>query len=73
MSWNYRIIRRTYDEYGVETYTIHSVHYNEKGDPTLVSTEPSSVMGQTLEELKDDFDMQRVAFGKPILDYEDFG
>lgn len=72
MSWNYRIIRRTWDEHGVETYAIHSVHYNEKDDPTLVSTKPYSVIGQTLEELKDDFEMQRVAFGKPILDYENF-
>ncbi len=60
MSWNYRIIKRKWKK-GV-TFGIHEVYYDKDGQPTAWSTNPRDPHGETLDELRRDFDMMEKAF-----------
>ena len=70
MSWNYRVVKRTHDT-DTDTFALHAC-YDENNEPRAITRKPIYVLGTTLEELKEDYDMQRKAFEKPILTYEDF-
>ncbi len=70
MSWNYRVIKRTYED-GTVIFAIHEVYYNDNGDPYMVTAVPSEPQGETLEELKDDFDCYQRPLAEPTLNYED--
>ena len=59
MSWNYRVIKRTYED-GTEISAIHEVYYNDDGDPDMVTADLSEPQGETLDEFKDDFNNQEV-------------
>lgn len=52
MTWNHRIIRRV-SPHGETYYALHEVHYPQKGDdtPTGRSTEPTTFVGETPEDL----------------------
>jgi hypothetical protein len=68
VSWNYRIIRRTFK--GHASYQIREVYY--RPDETIEgwTENPINPAGETPEELKQDFSRQLLAFESPILDYE---
>ena len=69
-TWNYRIVKTKgslYDE-----YEIREVFYDEIGNPTFCIDEPSCPYGETIEELKEDYELMKKAFDKPVLNYEDF-
>ena len=76
MAWNFAVVRRTYpaeDEIGT-MLEIHSANY-DGDDPTYatsISTQPSTAVHETLEELRLDVAKMLEAFGRPILDYADF-
>ena len=72
MSWNYRIVKRIYNEDIIETFAIHLIHYDDSGNPELVTEKHCHGLGRTLEELKDEIELLHLAFEKPILNYEDF-
>jgi hypothetical protein len=72
MTWNYRVIKRTYPD-GTVTFTVHEVFYNEDGKSHLVTQDPCFPQGETLDELRCDFELYQMAFEKPVLNYEDFG
>lgn len=70
MSWNYRVIRRQYPD-GLVIFAIHEVFYNEAGDnKRSVTAGPCWVQGETLAGLKKDMSYYKLAFGKPVLDYD---
>jgi len=74
MTWNHRVIKHT-DKIGRKKYTyyaIHEVYYNKKGKPTMVSTDPETILSEDKQDLKEVYLMMAAAFGKPILNYEDF-
>lgn len=60
-NWDYRAIEHD------GTFTIHEVHYNNKGDITSVSQEPMGPSGNTLDELKDDLEYFLQALDLPVL------
>lgn len=62
MSWNYRIIRSAHDG----SVGIHEVYYDD-GIPTGWSENPSSPYGETLNELKKEFEMMARALSMPVL------
>lgn len=68
VSWNYRVIQHDYDDGagGTETmFGIHEVHYDDNGEPTMMSAEPVRA------ECEDLLWMLRVfseAATRPILD-----
>jgi hypothetical protein len=52
-------------------FTIHEVHYNDKGDITSISEDPMGPSGETLEELKDDMQYFLQALDSPVLKKEE--
>ncbi len=68
MSWNYRIIRRNFK--GHVSYQVHEVYYRPDGTVEGWTENPINPVGETPEELKQDFSRQLLAFESPILDYE---
>jgi hypothetical protein len=61
MSWDYRVIEHE------GLFTIHEVHYNDKGDVTSISQDPMGPSGDTLEELKGDMEYFLEALYMPVL------
>ena len=84
MSWNYRAAKKRLavdilkDEVTgkvLETYTedqfgICEVYYNDKGDITFTSENFIEPYGETLEDLKANFDDMKKAFELPVLDLD---
>lgn len=70
MPWNYRIMRRNYDDIGEILYKIHEVYYDKKGNVIMWTEDSTSPSGDTPEELKEDFEYFKKALSKPILDCE---
>lgn len=68
MSWNYRIIRRTIGE--TESFEVHEVFYRSDGTVEAWTENPIIPTGETLEELKQDFSRQLLAFESPVLDHD---
>ena len=83
MSWNYRIctkklvsdvcdmdtgkVSKTYTE---DQFGICEVYYNDKGDITFTSENFIEPYGETLEDLKANFDDMKKAFELPVLDLD---
>ena len=83
MSWNYRICRKklvsdvcdldtgevleTYEE---DQFGICEIYYNDKGDITFTSENFIEPYGETLEDLKANFDDIQKAFELPVLDLD---
>lgn len=70
MTWNYRIIKRTFDT--GDLYAIHEVYYDADGNPFGHTVEPALPQGDTLDELRADFDNYRKAFDAPVLTGHNF-
>lgn len=68
MSWNYRIVKRKYDN-GEKTFAIHEVYYDKKGKIKMWSADPIYVYGGSFKELEKDLDAYIKAFDRPILSY----
>lgn len=68
MSWNYRIIRRK--KGNAVCLEIHEVYYNLDGSIKGWTENSIIPSGETIEELKQDFSKQLLAFESPILDHE---
>lgn len=70
MSWDYRIMRQKYKD-GTFTYGIHEVYW-AKGHRkvegwTKDAMEPH---GESLQELKKDYEFMGQALTEPVLDYK---
>jgi len=64
MNWNHRIIA---NEVGGETsYNIHEVYY-DGNQPTSWTEKPISPYGDSLQEIRGDYDLMRRAFFRPVL------
>ena len=73
MSWNHRIVKRSYtNPKWDDTYSIHEAHYDEDGPAHSITEEAIVPSGETPEELKEELEMMLKAFDEPILNYEDF-
>ena len=71
MSWNYRVVKRKYEEDII--YGIYEAYYGKvEKKPHSITDEPMSPMGDTLKELQKDLTMMLDALNKPTLKYEDF-
>jgi hypothetical protein len=69
MSWNHRLIRHNHK--GEVYYQIHTVYYNEKGEPDGCSLSGSPVGGDDIDEVKWVLDEMRECLNEPVLNYED--
>jgi len=71
MTWNHRVIRRTYEgtDYQEIRYEIHEVFYNDDGSIYAYTEESIEPSGETLKELKQDLKWMKKALEKPVLEY----
>ena len=70
MTWNYRVIMIPADEgalFDDDMFVIREVFYNADDEIEFWSEEDSSAMGDSFEELCNDYDNMTEAFNKPIL------
>jgi len=70
MTWNYRVIMIPADEgalFDDDMFVIREVFYNADDEIEFWSEEDSSPIGDSFEELCDDYDNMTAAFEKPIL------
>ena len=84
MSWNYRVAKKrltvdilkdevteeVVDSYSENQFGICEVYYNDKGDITFTSENFIEPYGETLEDLKANFDDIQKAFELPVLDLD---
>ena len=83
MSWNYRICTKklvsdvcdmdtgkVLETYTEDQFGICEVYYNDKGDITFTSENFIEPYGETLEELKANFEDMQKAFKLPVLDLD---
>ena len=81
MLWNYRICTKklvsdvcdmdtgkVLETYTEDQFGICEVYYNDEGDITFTSENFIEPYGETLEELKANFDDMQKAFELPVLD-----
>lgn len=64
-SWNHRVMASMFD--GDRYFSIHEVHYDEKGEPYAYSTEPASIESENIEGLKWTLEQMSKCLDKPIL------
>ena len=83
MSWSYRICTKklvsdvcdmdtgkVLETYTEDQFGICEVYYNDKGDITFTSENFIEPYGETLEELKANFEDMQKAFELPVLDLD---
>ena len=70
MYWNYRIMKRKFDD-GTELFGVHRVHYSDESEKISWTTNPVNIMGGDLDELKRDLERYLLAFNKEVLDYNE--
>ena len=73
MSWNYRVIKRTFKKLSQEElffYYIHEAYYDKENRVNSISLNPLEPHGDTVEDLKKDLELMLEAFNKPILDFK---
>jgi len=76
MSWNYRVLVRTDppigQAVGEDVYAVHEVYYDDNGQPTSCTEEPSAPQGTTPALLAEELEWFAEALKKPVLKYETF-
>ena len=83
MSWSYRICTKklvsdvcdmdtgkVLETYTEDQFGICEVYYNDKGDITFTSENFIEPYGETLEDLKANFEDMQKAFELPVLDLD---
>jgi hypothetical protein len=74
MSWNHRVIKKTYKYDGEEAsygYEIHEVYYDKDGRIDGWTEQPVNPYGETVEELHTDLAYFLNALDKPVLEIKD--
>lgn len=66
MTWNHRVVKKTYPS-GEESYGIHEVFYNEKGEIYAYTENPIDLACETLDSLKEYIQWCMSCLDKPIL------
>ena len=65
MTWNYRIIKKIAEK--EISFAFHEVYYDEQGQMTHWSEQPTPAFGESISELRNDQLWFWHAFSKPIL------
>ena len=71
--WNYRVVRRKRtdpDGKVFEGFAIHEAYYDDAGRVWAITENGSEPYGETLEEMREDFDGMAAALDAPALDYD---
>lgn len=70
LTWTYRVIRRTDERIGEDTYAIYEVYLDEEGRMQSCTSEPVEAHGDSLNELMDDLIHQLRACILPVVDWD---
>lgn len=63
--WDYRVVAVERD--GRLSYSVYEVYYDDAGYPVTRTQTPSEPYGETLEDLRRDYDHMAEAFLQPVL------
>lgn len=64
--WNYRVVHKP-----GEGYFISEVYYDKDENPFHFTVEPILPFGETKKELRNDYAAMLLAFGCPVIEWED--
>ena len=70
-NWNYRVVKRSADEYGEETYHIYECYYWPDQSIRFSSSVPASPFGESYDELKENMHQMAEAFHKPVIEWKE--
>jgi len=74
VSWNYRVVRRTYWTWGARldqyTYAIHEAYYGADGKITALTENPVGALSDGERSLAQVLDMMAEALSKPVVDFD---
>jgi len=65
MTWNHRIVAE--EKGGETTYRIHEVFYDDNGCPTSWTAGPVIPVGDSIHEVRSEYDLMRLAFFRAAL------
>jgi len=68
MTWNYRMVKRV--QAGETSYTIHEAFYDAEGKVENITEDSVRAFGETPDELFEDLNRMKEAYGRPVLDYD---
>jgi len=73
--WNHRVVRREFPEATPDDRVLYAIHeaYYEPGErkvPWAVAVDPTPVIGQSVEQLRETLQRMLRALDTPVLDYE---
>ena len=71
MTWNYRVVKKTY--MGDTLFGIHEVYYDDDGNPDMVTVQPVGIVGDDIHELRREYVYYLRALLRPALDYDEIG
>jgi hypothetical protein len=71
MSWNYRVVRRQWDEFGDSTYAFHEAYYTGDGVVESITENPVVPQGDNMEDLASELELMKAALNYPFLDYDE--
>lgn len=69
-TWDYRVVKSFHHVIDEDSYCIHVVYYNEKGEITNISKSANYPIGNTLEDLKEKLELYSSALEKPVIDLD---
>lgn len=73
MSWNHRVVRRTYPNTHMDDsilYEIHEVYYNSDGSINGITEEPIKIREETVDDLRKTVERLTKCLESPIIDYD---
>ena len=70
MSWNYRVVKEILKN-GECCYAVHEVHYDERGDPAMMTVRDVSPGGEHMEEFLHSLTSWLTAIEKQVLVFDD--
>ena len=73
MSWNHRIVRRTYPNVHMDDsilYEIYEMYYNADGTVNGLTEEPIRIREETVDDLRKTIERLTKCLEQPIIDYD---
>jgi len=68
-SWNHRVVKRIYP---MDTmYGIHETYYEDDDSVMGITENPTPVVGESVEELRETLERMLKALDEPVLNYDE--
>ena len=73
MSWNHRVVRRTYPNTHMDDsilYELYEVYYNSDGTINGITEEPIRIREENIDDLRKTVERLTKCLEQPIIDYD---